>query len=225
MITIPLQFANLNQRRYDKIFVDCPKCAKVAVVFGTQLYPECQTIPAIVYCLSCSYRKNVTDNPDEWHGFVSAHSKYKIRCSHCGHSPVQYASWMDYRDESLLKKEWLPGLKLPSHIRQTCGICHQDFLLEVEWLRHQKHDTYRDPFFGLTLHLIVDCLGKKLWVYNETHLHELIEYISAKNRPPSQYYIAATFPFLPSWVKNKKNRTKVIACLKRLQQKLEIIGA
>jgi hypothetical protein len=234
MNSIPRRFseAPLDSYTHDKIYVNCPKCHGVAIVFGAHSFHWLMQAAEIA-CISCSYTKNYEHNPQEWYGYVSAHPKFSKSCPNCGCDlPIKSSHGSNLFGpggvtgrslEALITKKWRKGMLLPERASIFCKNCKQKVRIEIKWWRTLDANYLTDPYFGLPLFLVTDCVDKKLWVYNEQHLMELKQYIEALNRPPSIRHIRKSFPNLPPWIKAKNKREKILRCLDKLQEKLSAI--
>lgn len=82
-----------------------------------------------------------------------------------------------------------------------------------------------DDYFGLPLWLQAPCCGELLWAYNADHLSFIEGLVRAKlrERRPSAsgaWQNSALSSRLPAWLKSRKHRDEVLACVDRLRRTL-----
>ncbi|MFX0592025.1 hypothetical protein [Melissospora conviva] len=79
----------------------------------------------------------------------------------------------------------------------------------------------RDPYFGLSLWLSIDCRGRVLWAYNAEHLELLESYVSAGLRERGRGARSMSMvERLPKWIKDARNRTEVVRAIRRMKTSL-----
>jgi hypothetical protein len=82
----------------------------------------------------------------------------------------------------------------------------------------------QDGYFGLPLWLSAPCCGETLWAFNQPHLDFLERYVGATLRESvrdsdfgwSNQSLASR---LPGWVKDAKNRPKILRAIRRLRER------
>ena len=76
-------------------------------------------------------------------------------------------------------------------------------------------------YFNLSYWLQIECEGQILWAYNYEHLNFLKKHIGAnlRERNGAPVFNSSIGSRLPRWMTSKKNRTKVLQCLEKLEQK------
>ena len=82
-----------------------------------------------------------------------------------------------------------------------------------------------DNHFGLPLWLQMRCCGELLWAYNAEHLAFLEAFVGARlreRRRSAEYGWSngALASRLPAWLKSRKHREEVLACIDRLRRTL-----
>ena len=112
--------------------------------------------------------------------------------------------------------------EVPAKVKMVCIHCG---------LTKEKHATERtyiwngddptDGYFDRPLWMKIPCCGETLWAYNLRHLEFLEEFVSAELRERRQdahgWSNVSLASRLPKWIQSKKNRKKVIECLKKLR--------
>jgi hypothetical protein len=75
-----------------------------------------------------------------------------------------------------------------------------------------------DPWFGERLWLRADFRGHTVWAFNQAHLRELRNHVSAsrRQRTPARGAPMSMVEKLPGWLTSAKHRDDVVAVLDRL---------
>lgn len=79
-----------------------------------------------------------------------------------------------------------------------------------------EHDWY----FLLPLWLQTSCCGERLFAYNEKHLDFLESYIRAEQREQVPNVNKSIISRLPVWIKNPKNRDKLLKAIATMRVRL-----
>lgn len=110
--------------------------------------------------------------------------------------------------------------------RLTCDHCGLTrSLVDGSTRRPRRPIAVVDSFFGLPLWLQAPCCGEVLWAYNTEHLAFLEAFVGARlreRRRSSKYGWSnrALVSRLPAWLKSRKDRADVLACIDRLRKTL-----
>lgn len=108
--------------------------------------------------------------------------------------------------------------------RLTCDHCgHARSWANRSFRRGWGQTPVLDDYFELPLWLQAPCCGEVLWAYNTDHLAYLEAFVGARLRESSRGPGSRTRPLagrLPEWMKLRKNRDAVLACIERLRQTL-----
>jgi hypothetical protein len=110
--------------------------------------------------------------------------------------------------------------------RLTCDHCGQTRSSEGGSIRHQRRRAPAlDAYFGLPVWLQARCCGELLWAYNTEHLAFLEAFVRARlreRRRSAKYGWSnqALISRLPAWLKSRRNRDEVLACIDRLRKTL-----
>ena len=134
-----------------------------------------------------------------------------LRCGVCG-----------ARKEEVRSPAVRPGRGVPL---PACS-CGSPMLLNAHWFLGVDSPAVRDGFdalYGLPFHLSVPCAGHNLWVANLEHLDHVESFVAATHRPRLDLTDESTRYWelchhLPAWIIRAKNRTKVLAGLKKLRR-------
>lgn len=110
--------------------------------------------------------------------------------------------------------------------RLTCDHCGQTRSWERGAIRRQRRRAPAlDAHFDLPLWLQARCCSELLWAYNTEHLAFLEAFVRARlreRRRSAEYGWSnqAMISRLPAWLKSRKNRDEVLACIDRLRKTL-----
>lgn len=99
-----------------------------------------------------------------------------------------------------------------------CGHIQETTPGSVPWIGGQ------DPYFGLPLWLSASCCGETLWAFNERHLDFLGRYVGAVLRenvrdPELGWSNQSLSNRLPAWIKEAKNRPKILRAVQQLRER------
>ena len=110
--------------------------------------------------------------------------------------------------------------------RLTCDHCGHMRSWERESPRRQRSRArVLDAYFGLPVWLQARCCGELLWAYNTDHLAFLEAFVRARlreRRRSAEYGWSnqALISRLPAWLKARRNRDEVLACIERMRKTL-----
>lgn len=181
----------------ESIAVECPNCHRKATV-------ECKDYPhshksARLACIECGF--NEIQNENSWKGPV--YGKVRRRCPYCG-------KWLE---------KHISGPRHPYLTELECLSCQSKIEEEIIWFQ-DGHSRPYDPFFGLPLWFAIDVGGEILWAYNRHHLVFIKDYVEAKLRQRTPNRNSSLVSRLPSWIKHKKNRDKILKAISKIERRL-----
>jgi len=137
--------------------------------------------------------------------------EFLVVCPHCN-------SCASIRKFDPTNRDWFAPRRL------LCEHCS----FTKDWAgRSLYHGWYNDPpfepCFALPLWLSTRCCGHILWAYNLHHLKITEQYVSAELRenvrhPRYGWFNQSLFNRLPKWIKEAKNRDKVLKAITKLKQ-------
>lgn len=187
----------------EKIWVQCPKCAKHALV-KTELPKYSVPFPlsyaSSCNCSHCGYQES---NKETWNGYFQG--VVATGCGKCGNRVYHSTQ---------------PTKELFEFQKVTCGVCQSEREYEVQWYRY-RNEKPTDPYFGFDLYLQANIKNNVLWLYNLEHLDYLKEYVEAKLREDDGRHKYSMITNLPKWIKSSKNRGTIVKKLNKLKQDFE----
>lgn len=184
-----------------EIFVQCPHCAKRAVVWTALAkynIPCPSRTNSKFRCNNCY--KSINEN--QWYGPIYISPKYQ-RCDYCG-TTFQYAEKVN---------------KPKDKVELKCSTCKQEKRYDVSpSLTYANKIQATDPYFGLQLWLQIPLDDNILWAYNYDHLHYLKAYVAAKLREERVVTKYSMTQNLPNFIKLARNRDRVLKAIERLEK-------
>jgi DNA-directed RNA polymerase subunit RPC12/RpoP len=174
-----------------------------------------------VCCPKCKRHAKIINISDD------ENSKFRFTCSHCGYSKTpDKNTWFGPIDGIIYRRcgkcgvnvhKIIPNSKRISHSHIVCESCGHKMFEKVEWHPRLNNQAI-DPYFGASLWFKKSISSNTLWAYNLKHLEFLEEYVSAdiRERVPNQNSSLASR--LPSWIKNRKNRTNILKAINELKK-------
>jgi hypothetical protein len=195
----------------EKVFAVCPNCkGPVLVTSGSKYGIPYTPKDSRAVCLRCSYQR--VQAKGEPLGFAKAVGIG--RCANCGFKfPTQRLGIVH-----VLRADEI-------FATVDCPLCGQSTELLTKLWGTVITSLPLDPQFGLPLWLQMPCCGGTFWAYNGEHLEKLRQYVSAILRERVVNHHRSTFQRLPKWMTAAKNRDTVLACITKLEAKLESINA
>jgi hypothetical protein len=73
-------------------------------------------------------------------------------------------------------------------------------------------------------YLTIPCCGHMLWAVNLEHLDFLEQYVGAQLRERQANVNKSMASRLPQWIKDRKNRQEILACITKLRDRLTANG-
>ena len=73
-------------------------------------------------------------------------------------------------------------------------------------------------------YLTIPCCGHMLWAVNLAHLDFLEQYVRAQLRERQANVNKSMASRLPQWIKDRKNREEILACITKLRDRLTANG-
>ncbi|EMG10772.1 hypothetical protein LEP1GSC151_3450 [Leptospira interrogans serovar Grippotyphosa str. LT2186] len=203
------QGKSLYQYR-DKIFVECPNCSSIATITVQDIrynYPISQSETIRVVCLACGFCKKSENT--FWKGAI--YGSFKKPCGNCGYK------WME---KHIYRVKF--SSDIPKTVKCKCPVCNYKTEEKLQWQKYYSATQGIDPYFGLSLWLKFKIGNHQIWVYNESHINDLIDYVESDLRErivyPTKWSMVAR---LPKWIKEAKNRKVIVKALKELNKKLQ----
>jgi len=179
----------------------------------------------IVHCPKCNGKAEIEVN--EFLRFKSA----KLRCGTCYFSE-NVLNRTRYRSSGIgwcLHCSTKLSLKIeerktqPAYISANCPECNKKSKIKENWetfVMKYKDQGIIDPAFGLDLWYQDEVKGEIIWAYNDTHLHEIRNYVKAELRERTTNRFKMTMvEKLPNFIKLAKNRDDVMKALDRMEKK------
>lgn len=177
----------------------------------------------LVKCPSCGKRALLKNDRSVFQWYFNENSE--IHCPNCGLT-INQKELVRYRLE----------------LRKNCSNCGQEIRKTIPNLKEKKEyltvkcencgDTEKhkprnvskrvvfpnqvgakDPIFGVSLWLQEEIKGNILWAFNYDHLEYLKNYVSAALRERNGMTVSAK---LPQFIKDKKNRTKLLKLIDKM---------
>jgi len=188
--------------------VVCPKCSGPAVVSSRSSY----VVPYVprngrIRCLKCPFVARASET--KWLGPVIGVAKE--RCRNCGFK------WLK---RQVRRRALTSAVQQSAHL--VCPSCGLVNVTSLEWMK-PRVGLPIDPVFGLPLWLKISCCSEALWAYDRGHLSILRDYVRATLRERTMGSRGRMIARLPKWLAAGKNRDTVLACLTRLEKKLDAV--
>jgi hypothetical protein len=172
------------------IFVECPKCSKVAKVTSK---PSLTILPikneAKIVCTNCNFKE---ENSTDWNGYCQGFLNQA--CGFCG-SQILHSTKPTkepYKNEKL-----------------NCTSCKNEKEYQLFWAPYRGNKA-TDPYFGYNLYLQTNIKNNVLWGYNKEHLYYLKAFIQATLREDNKRHKYSLIANLPQWMLAAKNRDIVV---------------
>jgi len=180
----------------DRIFVHCPKCSKRAVITknGKHFYGDVE-----LRCTNCHYY--------QLNRKFTYVQEIKFNCPNCAFSVIKKIESVKTRKQA---------------IKMSCPKCEASYAYKPRYIKKElfyRPKEGKDPFLSLPLWLTGNLKNKMLWAYNYEHLNYLEHYIGANIRSRHSGAYSSMLERLPSWVKARKNREKLIKVINKIKKK------
>lgn len=188
----------------DRIYVQCPGERGPGVIQGKADYHFLQS--ARLTALQGTFHKSWDGRT--WFGPVFARLNHF--CPHCGltfQAPV-------------IEREKIDA-HLPAQFDHACESCGKRSQIPLTWFRGDISQPGLDPFFGLPLLLRGMVKDHVMWFFNRAHLDYVRDYVKADLRERIQPGKWSMITRLPGWVKEGKNRDRILRVMQRIEGQLD----
>lgn len=181
----------------NEFLVECPKCKREALV--TAGSPRKNN--ATLMCHNCPHAEHERD-------LIRYKSTVKRNCDHCG---------KEFKVVVTDQKEKVKDVTIPC---PHCGTVRTYSATTEKYRKgYESIGQATDPIFGLPLWFQADVRGDLFWAFNREHLNEIKAYVISRLRERQSPTHTTMVEKLPHFIKDAKNRDRVVKVIERLQQK------